>query len=61
MACEYNDIIDCPCTYPCARHGKCCECVAHHIKSDAFPACFFSEKAEATYGRSFSQLVKDRK
>lgn len=20
----------CPCTYDCPRHGKCCECVAHH-------------------------------
>ena len=21
---------DCPCTYDCPNHGKCCACVAHH-------------------------------
>lgn len=21
---------DCPCTYACPNHGKCCACVAHH-------------------------------
>lgn len=28
--CPHNNI-DCPCTKEgCPRHGKCCECVAHH-------------------------------
>ena len=30
MPCPYNHI-DCPCPKEgCPRHGKCCECVAHH-------------------------------
>lgn len=61
MACEYNKSMDCPCTYSCPRHGKCCECIAYHKRGGEFPACFFSEDAEKTYDRSFSALVKDRK
>jgi len=60
MACEHNTSIKCPCTYSCGKHGKCCECVAYHLRSGEFPACFFSEKAEVSYDRSFSKLMKDR-
>lgn len=33
--------IDCPCTKEgCPRHGKCCECVAHHkAHGTKLPAC----------------------
>ncbi|MCL1834107.1 MAG: DUF6485 family protein [Leptospirales bacterium] len=61
MSCEHNKTIKCSCTYNCSRHGKCCECVAYHAKSKEFPACFFSEKTERSYDRSFSALVNDRK
>ena len=60
MTCEYNKAIECNCTYDCPRHGKCCECIAHHIKNDEFPACVFSEKGEKAYDRSFNALVRDR-
>jgi hypothetical protein len=60
MPCQTNKSMNCPCTYPCSRKGKCCECVAYHTKSDEFPACFFSSKAEKTYDRSFYALKKDR-
>jgi hypothetical protein len=61
MNCQQNKAIECPCTYPCEKHGKCCECVAYHLRSGAFPACFFSKEAEAKYDRSFEALVRDRK
>ena len=51
----------CNCTYPCPRKGKCCECLAYHRASGAFPACFFTAAGEATYDRSFENLVRDRK
>lgn len=50
----------CPCTYPCSRHGKCCECVAYHRASGEFPACFFTKEGEKTYDRSFACLLRDR-
>ncbi|MEZ4357945.1 MAG: DUF6485 family protein [Eubacteriales bacterium] len=61
MSCEHSTIkIDCSCTYSCAHHGKCCECVAYHRRSGEFPACFFSKEAEKTYDRSFERLKRDR-
>ena len=60
-ACENNSTMKCPCTYSCGKRGKCCECVAYHRRSGEFPACFFSEKAERSYDRSFAALVRDRK
>ena len=51
---------DCPCTYDCPRHGKCCACVAHHRDHDeGVPGCFFSKEAEATYDRSVAALARD--
>lgn len=60
MLCE-NNKMKCPCTYSCSKHGKCCECVRYHQRNGEFPACFFSEKTEKTYDRSFEALIKDRK
>ena len=37
--CEHNAAIDCPCTKTCPRHGKCCECVAHHREHGNLPKC----------------------
>jgi len=61
MPCNTNTSMECPCTYSCQNHGKCCACVAYHAKSGEFPACFFSKAAEKTYDRSFRALEKDRK
>ena len=60
MSCQQNTAIKCPCTYPCGKRGKCCECVANHLRANQFPACFFSKEAEAKYDRSFEALKKDR-
>jgi hypothetical protein len=60
MSCENNKSMKCPCTYSCGKHGKCCECVAYHMRSGEFPACFFSKEVERSYDRSFSALMKDR-
>ena len=61
MNCQHNKAINCNCTYSCSRHGKCCECVAYHIRSSEFPACFYTKIAEARYDRSFEALIRDRK
>ena len=60
MSCENNKSMKCPCTYPCSRRGKCCECIAYHLKGGEFTACFFTKEAEASYDRSLSRLIKDR-
>ncbi len=59
MECSNNK--ECPCTYNCSNHGKCCKCVEYHLKYNQFPACFFSKSAEKTYDRSLEALLKDRK
>ena len=52
---------ECPCTYDCPRHGRCCACVAHHRDhNEGVPGCFFSREAEATYDRSIENLARDR-
>lgn len=49
----------CKCTYdPCPRKGLCCECIAYHLKMRELPGCAFSEKAEATYDRSFEHFAR---
>lgn len=61
MPCDTNKLSQtCNCTYSCSKHAKCCECIAFHRDSGEFPACFFSQKAEKTYDRSFFALQKDR-
>ena len=60
MSCQNNCAMKCPCTYPCSKNGKCCECVAYHQRMGEFPACFFSKQAEARYDRSYEALIKDR-
>ncbi|MCL2807640.1 MAG: hypothetical protein FWD27_05720 [Coriobacteriia bacterium] len=60
MSCPCNISKECPCTYSCARHGKCCDCTTYHQRSGGFPACFFSVKAERSYDRSYEALKKDR-
>ncbi|RKY36109.1 MAG: hypothetical protein DRP78_04440 [Candidatus Omnitrophota bacterium] len=48
----------CNCTYePCARKGKCCECISYHRGMNELPACFFSKEAERTYDRSVEFFI----
>ena len=53
-----NNIAICNCTYePCSRKGKCCECIAYHLKFKELPACVFPEDIERTYDRSFTRFT----
>ncbi len=49
----------CNCTYePCSRKGKCCDCIAYHLRSNELPACAFPPDVEKTYDRSFARFVE---
>ena len=62
MVCEHNQMIDCPCTSDCVRHGKCCECVAHHAGKGNLPACLrFLKPALKQQRREEKQLQKEKK
>ncbi|HNX95739.1 MAG TPA: DUF6485 family protein [Holophaga sp.] len=61
MACAQNaNTAACSCTYPCSRHGHCCECVAYHRRSNEIPGCFFSPAGERSYDRSLQAFCRDR-
>ena len=50
---------DCNCTYePCQRKGKCCQCLAYHLKFNELPACCFPPEIEKTFDRSFSRFAQ---
>jgi hypothetical protein len=48
----------CSCTYPCERHGKCCDCLEYHRRRNELPGCLFSAEDERTYDRSIAFFVK---
>ena len=49
----------CNCTYdPCARKGRCCDCVTYHLRSRELPACVFPADAERTWDRSFEHFAR---
>ena len=49
----------CICTYqPCARKGKCCECLTYHWADQELPACFFPADIERTYDRSLRRFIE---
>lgn len=49
----------CTCTYePCARKGKCCECVAYHRELGELPGCLFPPEVEKAYDRSIARFVE---
>lgn len=54
----------CTCTHePCARKGKCCECISYHLQFEELPGCIFPPEVEKTFDRSFtrfSQLVAEK-
>ena len=49
---------DCACTYSCERRGKCCECLAYHLKNRQLPGCCFPPDVEKTYDRSFERFIQ---
>lgn len=59
---ECSNTRECTCTYPgCPRHGKCCECVAHHRDHEGgIPGCFWSEEGEKLWDRSLDLFIKDK-
>jgi hypothetical protein len=66
MDCKQNDTrARCTCTYePCARKGKCCDCLDYHLRLRELPGCAFDARGERTYNRSFehfARLVADRR
>lgn len=56
--CSNSTNRDCNCSYPCEKHGICCECVAYHRKKRQLPACYFPDEAEKTYDRSIEHYIK---
>ena len=47
MSCEHNKAMTCQCTNDkCNYRGKCCDCVANHIRRGDSPACLRSKEAE---------------
>ena len=60
MECNINaNLANCNCTYePCSRKGKCCDCIAYHLRFDELPACVFTTQVEKTFDRSFARFVE---
>jgi hypothetical protein len=61
--CNQDDLINgCTCSYTsCLRKGKCCECVAYHLRMNELPGCAFakiSKEAERSYNRDFNHFAK---
>ena len=47
----------CNCTYdPCAKKGKCCECITYHRRAGELPACYFPNDVERTFDRSIARF-----
>ncbi len=62
MECRKDrNLKECTCTYPCARRGLCCECVATHRAAGELPACYFDAAHERTYDRSVDAYLRQRK
>ncbi len=56
-----KNLTRCNCTYePCARKGRCCECVRYHRESGELPACYFPPEVERTYDRSIARFIACR-
>ncbi len=60
MECQIEaNTANCNCTYePCSRKGKCCQCIAYHLKFDELPACCFPREVEKTFDRSFARFAR---
>ena len=60
MECQIEaNMKTCNCTYePCSRKGKCCKCIAYHLKFNELPACVFPVEIEKTFDRSFIRFAE---
>ena len=59
MDCPNNEqnMAMCNCTYePCAKKGRCCECIAYHRRAGELPACYFPDQVERTFDRSIARF-----
>ncbi len=57
-----RNLSQCNCTYePCARKGRCCDCVLYHRRSGELPACYFPADVERTYDRSIERFIACRR
>jgi len=57
-----DNLKKCNCSYSgCSRKGICCECLRYHLSQGEVPACFFDDKAEATYNRSIDYFISNYK
>ncbi|HNY09186.1 MAG TPA: DUF6485 family protein [Tenuifilaceae bacterium] len=58
-----SNSVGCRCTYPCTRHGVCCDCLMYHRKKGQLPACYFPKDVETGYDRSianFTRVISER-
>lgn len=55
--CQHNPAIDCPCPKDCPRHGKCCQCVAHHREHGNLPICL---RGLVNKAKTYSEIVSAR-
>ncbi|MDD5177767.1 MAG: DUF6485 family protein [Candidatus Nanoarchaeia archaeon] len=62
MECKQkNNLKYCNCTYDCNKKGICCECIRYHREKKQLPACYFDNKTEKSYDRSFEKFLEARK
>ena len=58
---ECSNSRKCPCSWTdCERHGRCCECLAYHLKGDQLPGCCFPAEVEKTGDRSIGRFIKSQ-
>ncbi len=50
--------LNCNCSYPCSRKGRCCDCLAYHRKNGELPACYFPDDIERGYDRSVENFIR---
>lgn len=54
-----DNLRNCNCSYePCARKGKCCECLHYHRRHGELPGCFFKDEFERSYDRSLENFIR---
>ena len=60
MECKVEEnLARCTCTYePCAKKGKCCECILYHWSRRELPGCLFPPEVERTYDRSQKRFIE---
>ena len=49
---------NCNCSYPCGKHGVCCDCISYHRRNGEVPACYFPKDIEKGYDRSVENFIR---